>query len=80
VESFDIIVLGAGSAGVSAALRAADQGSKVCIVEQEKIGGSCIHKGIYPLKIGLVVLLSKKRLVVRVFIKAYTHLRLALTY
>jgi len=60
VESFDIIVLGAGSAGVSAALRAADQGSKVCIVEQEKIGGSCIHKGIYPLKIGLGLLRNKE--------------------
>jgi len=56
VETFDVIVLGAGSAGVSAALRASDQGAQVCIIEQEKIGGSCIHKGLYPLKLGLNLL------------------------
>ena len=56
METFDVIVLGAGSAGVSAALRASDQGAQVCIIEQEKIGGSCIHKGLYPLKYGLALL------------------------
>ena len=56
METFDVIVLGAGSAGVSAALRASDQGAQVCIIEQEKIGGSCIHKGVYPLKLGLSLL------------------------
>ena len=56
METFDVIVLGAGSAGVSAALRASDQGAQVCIIEQEKIGGSCIHKGLYPLKFGLGLL------------------------
>ena len=56
MEIFDVIVLGAGSAGVSAALRASDQGAHVCIIEQEKIGGSCIHKGLYPLKLGLGLL------------------------
>ena len=56
METFDVIVLGAGSAGVSAALRASDQGAQVCIIEQEKIGGSCIDKGLYPLKFGLGLL------------------------
>ena len=56
METFDVIVLGAGSAGVSAALRASDQGAQVCIIEQEKIGGSCIYKGLYPLKFGLGLL------------------------
>jgi len=56
VETFDVIVLGAGSAGVSAALRASDQGAQVCIIEQEKIGGSCIHKDLYPLKLALGLL------------------------
>ena len=56
METFDVIVLGAGSAGVSAALRASDQGAQVCIIEQERIGGSCIHKGVYPLKLGLGLL------------------------
>ena len=53
METFDIIVLGAGPAGVSAALRAADQGARVCIIEQESIGGSCLRKGLYPLKSAL---------------------------
>ena len=56
METFDVTILGAGSAGVSAALRASDQGAQVCIIEQEKIGGSCIHKGLYPLKYGLALL------------------------
>ena len=60
MEAFDVIVLGAGSAGVSAALRASDQGARVCIIEQEMIGGSCIHKGVYPLKIGLSLLRNKE--------------------
>ena len=53
MEIFDVIVLGAGSAGVSAALRASDQGAQVCIIEQEKIGGSCIHKAYTHLNLAL---------------------------
>jgi len=56
MEKFDVIVIGAGSAGVSAALRASDQGGRVCIIEQERIGGSCLHRGLYPLKLGLSLL------------------------
>jgi len=53
METFDIVVIGAGPAGVSAALRAADQGAQVCIVEKDRIGGSCFRKGLYPLKAAL---------------------------
>ena len=53
MEAFDIIVIGAGTAGVAAALRGADQGAHVCIIEQESIGGSCFRKGFYPLKTAL---------------------------
>ena len=60
METFDVIVIGAGSAGVSAALRASDQGARVCIVEQERIGGSCLQKGLYPLKLGLGLLKDNK--------------------
>ena len=60
METFDVIVIGAGSAGVSAALRASDQGARVCIVEKERIGGSCLHKGLYPLKFGLGLLKNNK--------------------
>ena len=60
MEKFDVIVIGAGSAGISAALRASDQGERVCIIEQERIGGSCLHRGIYPLKLGLSLLREDK--------------------
>ena len=56
METFDIAVVGAGPAGVSAALRAADQGAHVCIIEQGRIGGSCFRKGLYPFKAALTTL------------------------
>lgn len=49
-EGFDIIVVGAGPAGISAAMRGAQQGAKVCLVEQDRIGGSFFRKGLYPFK------------------------------
>ena len=45
MKIFDVVVIGAGPAGVSAALRAADQGAYVCIVEHDRIGGSCFRNG-----------------------------------
>jgi len=56
MKTFDIAVIGAGLAGVSAALRAADQGAHVCIVEQDRIGSSCFRKGLYPFKATLATL------------------------
>ena len=38
MEEFDVIVIGAGLGGTQAALRAAEMGGKVCLVEKEKIG------------------------------------------
>ena len=61
METFDLIVIGSGSAGVSAALRASDQGARVCIIEIDRIGGSCLHNGLYPLKLGLDLLNRKKQ-------------------
>jgi dihydrolipoamide dehydrogenase len=60
VETFDLIIIGAGTAGVAAAMRASDKGSRVCIIEQDKIGGSCFNKGLYPLKSGLNLLKNNK--------------------
>ena len=60
METFDVIVIGAGSAGVSAALRAASQGARVCIIEQDRIGGSCLHNGLYPIKFGRGLLKDNK--------------------
>jgi len=49
-ESFDLIVLGAGSAGYACALRAAELGLTVGLVEKDKIGGTCLHRGCIPTK------------------------------
>jgi dihydrolipoamide dehydrogenase len=49
-ESFDLVILGAGNAGYSAAFRAHDLGLKVAMVEREKPGGTCLHRGCIPTK------------------------------
>lgn len=50
MEEFDVIILGAGSAGYVAAIRAADLGKKVLIVEGRDIGGTCLNRGCIPTK------------------------------
>lgn len=47
---FDVLVLGGGSAGYSAALRSAQLGLKVGLVERSKLGGTCLHTGCIPTK------------------------------
>jgi dihydrolipoamide dehydrogenase len=47
---FDLIVLGAGTGGYTAAFRAAQLGMKVALVDQGKIGGTCLHVGCIPTK------------------------------
>jgi dihydrolipoamide dehydrogenase len=47
---FDLIVLGAGTGGYTAAFRAAQLGLKVALVDQGKIGGTCLHVGCIPTK------------------------------
>ncbi|MEF3301899.1 dihydrolipoyl dehydrogenase [Paenibacillus sp. GYB003] len=48
--TYDIVVLGGGIGGYSAAIRAAQLGKKVAIVERDKLGGTCLHKGCIPSK------------------------------
>jgi dihydrolipoyl dehydrogenase len=48
--SFDLVVLGAGSGGYACALRAAELGLTVGMVEQDKVGGTCLHRGCIPTK------------------------------
>jgi dihydrolipoamide dehydrogenase len=48
--SFDLVVLGAGSGGYACALRAAQLGFRVALVEQDKVGGTCLHRGCIPTK------------------------------
>src|SRR3954453_18489049 len=48
--AFDIVVLGGGSGGYAAALRAAELGKTVALVEKDKVGGTCLHRGCIPTK------------------------------
>ena len=47
---FDLVVLGGGSGGYAAALRASQLGLKVALIEKEKLGGTCLHRGCIPTK------------------------------
>jgi dihydrolipoamide dehydrogenase len=49
-ESFDLVILGAGNAGYSAAFRAVGLGMKVAMIEKDKVGGTCLHRGCIPTK------------------------------
>ena len=49
-ESFDLVILGAGNGGYSAAFRAVALGMKVAMVEKDKVGGTCLHRGCIPTK------------------------------
>jgi dihydrolipoamide dehydrogenase len=49
-SGFDVLVLGAGSGGYACALRAAQLGLKVGLVEKNKLGGTCLHVGCIPTK------------------------------
>jgi dihydrolipoamide dehydrogenase len=46
----DVLILGAGSGGYACALRAAQLGLSVALVEQSKLGGTCLHVGCIPTK------------------------------
>jgi dihydrolipoamide dehydrogenase len=46
----DLVILGGGSGGYAAALRAAELGMSVVLVERDKVGGTCLHRGCIPTK------------------------------
>ncbi|HEX3335690.1 MAG TPA: dihydrolipoyl dehydrogenase [Jatrophihabitans sp.] len=46
----DLVILGGGSGGYAAALRAAELGKSVVLVEKDKVGGTCLHRGCIPTK------------------------------
>jgi dihydrolipoamide dehydrogenase len=48
--AYDIVVLGGGSGGYACALRAAELGKRVALIEKDKVGGTCLHKGCIPTK------------------------------
>ncbi len=49
-EKFDIVVIGGGPGGYAAALYAAGAGLNVAVVEKDKVGGTCLHRGCIPAK------------------------------
>ena len=50
MENFDVVVIGAGPGGYPAAIRAAQLGAKVALVERENLGGTCLNVGCIPTK------------------------------
>ena len=47
---YDIVILGGGSGGYACALRAAEFGKRVALIEKDKVGGTCLHRGCIPTK------------------------------
>ena len=50
MADFDLVVLGGGSGGYACALRASQLGLSVALIEKEKLGGTCLHRGCIPTK------------------------------
>lgn len=51
--SADVVVLGGGSGGYSAAIRSAELGKSVALIEEGYVGGTCLHRGCIPTKASL---------------------------
>jgi dihydrolipoamide dehydrogenase len=49
-ETFDVVILGGGSGGYATALRAAQLGLSIALIEKDKLGGTCLHRGCIPTK------------------------------
>lgn len=49
-STYDIVILGAGSGGYATALRAAQLGMTVALIDGDKVGGTCLHRGCIPTK------------------------------
>lgn len=49
-HNFDVVILGGGSGGYAAALRSAQLGLSVALIERDKLGGTCLHRGCIPTK------------------------------
>ncbi|RCS63312.1 dihydrolipoyl dehydrogenase [Microbacterium sp. JB110] len=49
-HAFDVVVLGGGSGGYATALRSAELGKTVALIEGDRLGGTCLHRGCVPTK------------------------------
>ena len=52
-DAFDLVVVGGGSGGYVGAIRAAQYGLSVAVVERDRLGGTCLHRGCIPTKVYL---------------------------
>lgn len=50
MADFDLVILGGGSGGYACALRSAQLGQSVVLIEADKLGGTCLHRGCIPTK------------------------------
>ena len=50
MSAYDVVILGAGPGGYVAALRAAQLGATVCLIEKDVVGGTCLNRGCIPSK------------------------------
>ncbi|CAB4922527.1 unannotated protein [freshwater metagenome] len=50
MPEFDLVIIGGGSGGYACALRSAQLGKSVVLIEADKVGGTCLHKGCIPTK------------------------------
>jgi dihydrolipoamide dehydrogenase len=66
MEEKDVVVIGGGPAGYTAAIRASQLGAKVALIERDKLGGTCLNRGCIPTKtllrgVELIGLVSKAK-------------------
>lgn len=50
MPEFDLVIIGGGSGGYACALRSAQLGKSVALIEADKVGGTCLHRGCIPTK------------------------------
>ena len=49
-EEFDVVIIGGGPGGYAAALYGANAGLRIAVIEKDKVGGTCLHRGCIPAK------------------------------
>src|SRR5205823_10246254 len=49
-NTYDVVILGGGSGGYATAFRATELGLSVALIEKDKVGGTCLHRGCIPTK------------------------------
>ena len=64
-HEYDLLVIGAGAAGSTAATTAAGDGKRVALIERDKIGGTCLNYGCDPTKHSSILLIYCTKLIMQ---------------